>query len=186
MNKQIIILLTILFPSIVLAQPVVKIVPLGKVSAQHISAAEKVIHQYLPQVVVMKKEAMPKDAYYQPRNRYRADKLINWLHSRAGNNEVYIGVTDQDISHTNGTNPDYGIMGLARSPGKGCVASSFRSRAGFTKVVIHELGHTTGLRHCPTQGCFMMAANGKNHTASLTGFCAKCKKHLKSANWNVN
>ncbi|MES2659962.1 MAG: hypothetical protein V4689_15180 [Verrucomicrobiota bacterium] len=51
------------------------------------------------------------------------------------------------------------------------MVSTFRLRAGkageklfqarLVKVVNHELGHTFGLDHCPSAGCFMQAAGGK-------------------------
>lgn len=165
----------------------VKIVPLGKVSDASIVASVSMIKKYIGDVVVLPKEEMPKEAYYKPRKRYRADRLIKWLHDRAGFNEVYIGLTEMDISHSNKKQVDFGIMGLAIEPGKGCVASSSRvkDKVHFPKVVIHELGHTTGLSHCPNQGCYMMAAKGKDHTAMLTDFCMRCKKHLRSKNWNI-
>lgn len=166
-------------------QTKVKIVPLADISDTHIAAAQKMIQQYVPDVVVLPKEKLPEMAYYAPRKRYLADKLIRWLHDRAGNNEVFIGLTNKDISHANARSKNYGIMGLAIQPGKGCVASTFRvkDKQGFAKIVIHELAHTTGLPHCPNQGCYMMDAKGKNHTASLHDFCSKCKAHLRSKNW---
>jgi len=138
-------------------------------------------------VVLLQKEEMPDAAYYAPRKRYRADTLIHWMSSRAKDNEVYAGITMQDISTTKGDNPDYGVMGLGFKPGKACVASSFRLRdkKNFFKVLIHELGHTAGLPHCPEKTCFMRDAEGRDPTGEEKEFCTKCKSYLKEKGWKL-
>jgi archaemetzincin len=82
---------------------------------------------------------------------------------------------------------DYGVMGLGFMPGKACVASNFRLRnkKNFFKVVIHELGHTTGLPHCPDKTCYMRDAEGGDHTSLENGFCGKCKKQLVEGGWKL-
>jgi len=78
-------------------------------------------------------------------------------------------------------------MGLGYSPGKGCVASSFRvkDKKNFPKVVIHEIGHTSGLPHCKEAACLMQDAEGKDKFRELTGFCRKCSAHLRSRGWKI-
>lgn len=107
------------------------------------------------------------------------------MRDRAASHEVYIGITMQDISTTKGNNPDYGVMGLGFQPGKACIASNFRLRdkKNFFKVALHELGHTTGLPHCPEKTCFMRDAEGGDPTGEESGFCTKCKNYLIKKGW---
>ncbi|MGB3008377.1 MAG: matrixin family metalloprotease, partial [Chitinophagaceae bacterium] len=100
---------------------------------------------------------------------------------------VYVGITMNDISTTKGDVFDYGVMGLGFMPGHACVASNFRLREkkNFFKVAIHELGHTTGLPHCPDKTCYMRDAEGGDHTNLEKGFCPDCKKHLVNCGWNL-
>ena len=163
------------------------ILPLGKIDNAVVNEIYISIKRIIPDIKIMQKESMPSISYYRPRNRYRADTLINWMSKRAKENEIYVGITTLDISHTKDKNQDYGIMGLGFQPGKACVASSFRlkNKASFFKVVIHELGHTSGLPHCPKRTCFMRDADGHDSTAEETEFCKKCKLFLISKGWNL-
>src|SRR5690606_31835156 len=130
-------------------------------------------------------QKLPSETYYKPRNRYRADKLIQYLKENFESEKV-IGVTDQDISTTVEKYEDWGIMGLAYRPGKSCVVSTFRTFRGaksdqhkndrLKKVVLHEFGHTFGLPHCEnSKSCLMRDANGKVSTVDeVNDFCPQC------------
>ena len=161
------------------------LLPLGRANPRFIKESHEQLKKYVPNIYLREKELMPRLAYYKPRDRYRADSLIAWMGKRAKANETWIGITMNDISTTKGSNPDYGVMGLGNCPGKACVASEFRVRNKklFFKVMIHELGHTTGLPHCPVKTCYMTAANGSDPTAREVGFCDKCTLHLRRAGW---
>lgn len=132
---------------------------------------------------------LPQTAFYSPRNRYRADTLISWLSKRVKGNDVVAGITSKDISTTKGTNPDSGIFGLGYMPGSSCVISNFRLK-NYTddqlfKVLIHELGHTQGVDHCPLKTCFMRDAMGKNVLMEETEFCPDCRKKLIAKGWHL-
>jgi archaemetzincin len=100
-----------------------------------------------------------------------------------------LGVTDVDISTTNGAYAGWGVMGLGSMDGRSCVLSSFRcSRSAkdaehalirFGKTAVHELGHTFGLPHCPTRGCIVEDGHG---TATTTDheyeLCVACRARL--------
>ena len=118
---------------------------------------------------------LPKSAYYPPRRRYRADKLIDLLSEAARDDrehsEVrYLGLTSVDISTTKDGHKDWGIFGLAFSPGQGAVISSHRLKKRakgrehvafrVTNTAIHEVGHSLGLAHCAEPRCPMQDAEG--------------------------
>ena len=165
----------------------IKLLPLGKTNALFVNTTFTELKSIVSNIDLLPHEEMPLFAYYAPRNRYRADSLIHWMRNRAKTNEVYLGITMQDISTTKGDNPDHGIMGLGYQPGRACIASNFRVRdkKNFYKVVIHELGHTTGLPHCPEKTCFMRDAEGTDPTGEEKDFCVKCKEHLKKKGWTL-
>ena len=80
---------------------------------------------------------------------------------------------------------DWGILGLASLPGTTAVVSSYRCRRQvedvpalerLRRVAIHEVGHTIGLRHCPTHGCFLEDAGGTVETIDRETFlCDLCQ-----------
>ena len=131
----------------------------------------------------------PENSWNDTKNRRRADKLIRYLTTLAQENELYIGLTTQDISTTKNQHKDWGVFGLGYRPGKSCIASTFRLKGNKSeklfKVAIHELGHTQGLPHCPTSNCYMRNANGKDILDFETEFCPNCKKVLVSKGWNL-
>lgn len=140
---------------------------------------------------------LPGTAFYLPRNRYRADSILNYLEQNFETEKV-IGLTNKDISTSLGKHNDWGIMGLARLNSKPCVVSTFRTFRNaknekhrserLRKVVFHEFGHTLGLRHCDqNEQCIMRDANGKVSTVDqVQDFCKSCKakisKYLKLEN----
>ena len=122
-------------------------------------------------LVVGTREPLPRSAYYAPRQRYRADKLLDHLQSRLPQGfERVLGLTSVNISTTKGSIFDWGILGLGTIDGRTCVLSSYRcqrklkrrgdARIRLGKVAVHEVGHTLGLEHCPTLGCLMQDAEG--------------------------
>ncbi|BFM43641.1 archaemetzincin family Zn-dependent metalloprotease [Flavobacterium sp. CFS9] len=144
-----------------------------------------------PNVVLRANIPFPESAFYEPRNRYRADSIIKTIKNNIGTDSVIIGLSNRDISVTKEKTKDWGVMGLGYHPGKSCVVSDFRlskqnKSAQFYKVVLHELGHTEGLPHCAVKNCLMRDAEGKNHLDEETDFCFKCKKHLIGKGWKLN
>lgn len=139
-------------------------------------------------ISINKAIALPKSAYYAPRNRYRADSIINFLSRLTIEGHKTIGLTNKDISTTKNGIADWGVMGLGFQPGKACVASTFRLSKKETskqlfKVAIHEMGHTFGLPHCPVKSCFMRDAEGGNPTDEEKEFCKNCRSFLSAKGW---
>jgi len=142
-------------------------------------------------VRVLACQELPKAAYYPPRKRYRAERLLTYLNARMPKDGWRIlGLTDVDISTTKDQFPDWGVMGLGELPGTATVISSFRCRKKarnrahaierLAKVAVHEIGHTLGLPHCPTKGCLMEDAMGKvTTTDGERDFCPACRALAK-------
>jgi archaemetzincin len=177
--------------------PKVVLLPLGGVDDALIEAVVKGAEDtYRLKVVVLKNEDLPPATYYEPRKRWRADKLLAWLENRSEvTGEGYlkiVGLTEKDISTTKGEIEDWGVFGLGYLPGKACVVSTFRlgakaepaeaarlKRERLVKVVIHEIGHNFGLDHCPEIRCTMQDAMGSILTVDReNGFCRKCTEVL--------
>jgi archaemetzincin len=162
-------------------QKTIVIQPLGNFNIEQAKGVYTKIKTINPNVVLRPNIPFPKNAYYQPRNRYRADSIIKNIKNNIGKDSVIVGLSNADISVTKGKVKDWGVMGLGYHPGKSCVVSDFRLSKGnkntqFYKVVLHELGHTEGLPHCPTKTCLMRDAEGKNPIDEEKDFCLKCKR----------
>ena len=164
--------------------------PFEDVKPKQLAEISENIRKIYPKIKILEPIDFPKNTFYQPRNRYRADSIIKYLRTKTPNNCVTLALTNKDISVTKGKVADFGVMGLGYRPGNACVASTFRLNAEnkseqFYKVAIHELGHTQGLKHCPDKTCFMRDAEGKNPTNEEKDFCQNCKKVLRSKHWKI-
>jgi archaemetzincin len=142
--------------------------------------------------------SLPRSAFYPPRQRYRAERLLDFLAPKLppGGHRI-LGLTSVDISTTKGSYPDWGVMGLATLDGAACVLSSFRCRRGatnadhalvrFAKTAVHELGHTFGLPHCPTRGCLMEDGKGSVFTTDHEyDLCATSRASLVASGYSLS
>lgn len=197
MKQNILGLLAIL--SVIACQPThhtptkIGLLRLGEMDEKLFAQAKKEMEGfYNAEVFDLGEKPLPKLAYYPPRNRYRADKLIEWLlEIRPDSVDFILGLTASDISHTKGEIEDYGIMGLAYRPGRSGVVSTFRVGKGarnqaqlrdrFSKLVLHELGHNFGIEHCAhSQHCLMRDAYGtvKTLDSEQKILCENCRERL--------
>lgn len=141
---------------------------------------------------VLPAQSIPAFAYYQPRNRYKADSLLKFQNSIIpGNAESVVGLTNKDISTSLGGREDWGIFGYGYCPGKACVISVFRLtsttyvqfKERFAKVLLHEIGHNQGLPHCTFDSTCMMA-DAKGTMAQVDKekkwLCPNCRKLLSN------
>lgn len=166
--------------------------PFDDMKEEQVNFITRKIQEIYPHIKVLDRKPIFKEAFYEPRNRYRADTIIRKLSVDTEKGFVTLGLTNKDISVSKGkTIKDFGVMGLGYRPGKACVASSFRLNPKkkleqHFKIAIHEIGHTQGLPHCPNKTCFMRDAEGGNPTDELVDFCPKCKTFLNSKNWKFN
>jgi len=152
---------------------------------------QALVQFYKLQVKLLPRADLPARAFYKPRRRYRAEKLLTFLENRLpADGYRILGLTSVDISTTKGKYRDWGILGLATLDGTACVISSHRchmrskgvrhARIRLGKVAVHEIGHTLGLPHCPVRGCLMEDARGKVATCDREyDICSACRARLR-------
>jgi archaemetzincin len=127
-------------------------------------------------------------AYNPERKQYYSSKLLASL-KKSEKNERVVGIADVDLyvprlnfvfgeaNIVSGTaivslcrlRPEY--YGLAPDE------ALFLERA--TKEIVHELGHTFGLGHCPNNKCVMHFSNSLADTdVKEAHFCSKCRPKI--------
>src|SRR5512132_462218 len=152
---------------------VVALVPFGDVPSAQLEAVSKAVQDRAHVVVrIDPARTLPPEAYYAPRKRWRAEKLLDAIDVAppAGAWKV-IAVTAAEISTTKGDILDWGIGGLGGIDGRSCVVSTYLLRKHsrtqpvllrrLADLAVHELGHARGLDHCPIHRCVMRDAVGK-------------------------
>jgi len=135
---------------------------------------------------------MPPVSTYNPlRGQYQAFRLLEFL-EEDGPNEPFrrIGLTDLDLCTPVLTY----VFGLARMGGRTCLVSTFRLKPEFhglgpdedtyrervLKEVLHELGHTCGLKHCSVEACVMHFAHTAAHIdRRRLGYCTACRERAE-------
>jgi archaemetzincin len=145
---------------------------------------------YALTVKVLPRVELPKSAWYPPRRRWRAEKLLDFLDGQKPADGLRIlGLTAADISTTKGKVIDWGVLGLGDLDGAAGVISTFRchkksrseahARERLSKVAVHEIGHTLALPHCPSKGCLMEDAEGSvQKTDTEYDLCGECRRKL--------
>jgi archaemetzincin len=169
------------------------LVPLGKPARSLVgSVRDALVQMYAHDVSTRARVALPREAWYRPRRRWRAEKLLHFLERFASPGTRVLGITDAPISTTKGKVHDWGIAGLGTLDGKSAVLTShlFRRfkrrpktyRKFVDNLVLHEVGHMLGVDHCGDERCIMADAKGNAVRAALRStnrFCASCRARLQ-------
>ena len=147
--------------------------PLGKHDKRLLpSALRGTEYLYGARVHLLAPRPLPKAAYYKPRKRYRAEKLLDFLRDEVmpiKGCDIIIGITAVDISTTKDDHIDWGILGLGSMGGTTGVVSSYRMKRGaklakqkrrMVSTLNHEIGHVLSAPHGGAPGCLMNDAQG--------------------------
>lgn len=172
--------------------PVICVYTFGDVNEGLQRAMMDSLRAHYPKCRIAGNLQLPDSALTTQRNdhrRYRADLLNKVLRRYKSDSTIVIGLTQADIGLDNFRGRAHsGIMGLANGIGKGvAVFSSYRPHGNgqLFSVMLHEIGHAQGLRHCPDAECMMQDAKGGNPFSKTNVFCDKCKKHMESKHWKL-
>ena len=172
--------------------PTICVYTLGEVKASLLNAMMDSLKAHYPKCEVAGNLALPEEARTTKRHdhvRYRADALNKILRQYKSDTTIVIGLTQADIGLDNFRGREHsGIMGQASGIGTGvAVFSSYRPHGNeqLFSVILHEIGHAQGLRHCPDEHCIMQDAKGGNPFSKTNTFCAKCKAFMRSKNWRL-
>ncbi len=138
------------------------------------SVAERLGRTYPDTVCSVIGEVLPinQNTFDRKRSQYSSTLILNAVSSYAATNHHFdrvIGVVDVDL-YVAGLSF---VFGEAYTPGRAGLISLWRLRPEFygesesnlifleraLKEVMHELGHTLGLQHCPRSYCIMHFSN---------------------------
>ncbi|MBW2460212.1 MAG: hypothetical protein JRH11_01115 [Deltaproteobacteria bacterium] len=170
-------------PPAPLARALVKLIVLGDYPRHTLDAIEAALRSELEvEVERIEDVPLPREAYYPPRRRYRADRLLTFLNGHLEGEPAttrVLGLTAVDISTTKGRHRDWGVFGLGELGGRSCVVSSYRlSERGrrsdelvtfrVVTTAVHEVGHTLGLEHCTDPLGVMRDAEGSIRTVDTS------------------
>ncbi len=128
---------------------------------------------------------LPEKCYMEDRGQYNAACILEQLLKYPGYRVV--GIVSRDIAY-----PEFNfLLGLASADGHACLISVYRLQHENThrymerikKEIMHELGHTFGLKHCKNE-CVMRFSNTVFESdIKPAKFCDECackiKEHLR-------
>jgi archaemetzincin len=172
---------------------VVSIIPLGPVKQEYLERVSQELQARMNvRIRIEPVRALPPQAYYAPRRRWRAERILDWLDEGLPEGAwKVVAVTEAEISTTKGDIRDWGIAGLGSLGGPSCVVSAHiykkhsKTKAALLRrlgdLAVHEFGHTLGFPHCEEKGCVMSDAKGKalkSADQSSGRYCAKCLQTL--------
>jgi len=165
--------------------------PVGPVACEPLEWIELAAAEWFPcPVRRLPAIPMPPGCYDAARGQFQSPAILQSLARHAPPDaERVLGVTEGDL----GIPVLTFLFGQAQLDGPVAVVSLCRLRQEFyglppdeellreraIKEVLHELGHTFGLRHCANPRCSMaLATHIELVDAKSAGYCAPCGAHL--------
>jgi archaemetzincin len=178
------------------------VLPVGQVNQNFLSKLCKELKDtFSDSTCSLIKETFPLSvkAFDKQLSQYDANFILNQIQLYAKQQNVFqrvLAVVDVDlfVSDLNF------VFGEAYMPGKAALISLFRLKPEFygeqpnealflkraLKEAVHELGHTLGLRHCPTLTCVMHFSNSITDTDKKQSlFCKQCSLQVAITIHNV-
>lgn len=112
----------------------------------------------------------------KPVSREASVILNNLKQTHPDKSKTWIYVKSGDMVYPRFGNPFYRIKGLAFIGEPYLVVSLGKAPLKQTQqTILHEFGHTLGLRHCAVKNCMMNDAKGSmKNVRNSTSFCRLC------------
>ncbi len=161
----------------------INIIVVGRVPPSDIFAVQNMLGEvFRYRIDAYARIPYPEKCIVSSRNQYDAACILYELLKYPGFR--VLGIIDKDI-FIDGTNY---IFGLAASNGKCALVSTYRLKnaskhlylSRLRKEIMHELGHTFGLRHCKNH-CVMHFSNTLFDVDQKPGaFCKECAEKIKT------
>ncbi len=165
--------------------------PIDNVAPEHTRFACRVVREvFALRCRVSRQRPIDRLAYDARRNQFDADVLVKGLFDAMPRDAVgMIALTNHDLFESGHSPFVFGLASLVDHVG---IVSLARYRATFWgkdpdrvafyeryyKVLVHEVGHTLGLTHCPNESCVMRKDSTlADLDRSPQRFCKRCRGH---------
>jgi archaemetzincin len=169
----------------------IKLISYGQFESEFLSNIAESISNEFAIPVEIEEKYIELSSYYDPgRRQYDANKLLKLTDSYSTVKSIKrIGLFRVDLfipilTYIFGQAFLNGHTGIAsvyrlRNELYGIEPSEEKLRERFKKVIIHELGHTFGLKHCHTPSCVMLSSTYMEDIDQKDkSFCTKCRVEL--------
>lgn len=165
----------------------------GQFSSKQLNSSLSYLRKFYPRVKYGGELTLPPTARYAPKGCYTSTMILDHQKAKKTDDMVVIGFTDNDICETKKVDGKvlnhYRCMGMSYRNGGLSVVTTSRfktfSQDHLNRLMLHELGHAFGLKHCTVTTCIMQDAQGKNKFGHTPSFCTNCKKYLKAKGWTL-
>lgn len=174
------------------AQTIISLQPYGDFTQKEAEMIKSDFDEHIGKILkgsfiveILPNKQLPKDFLGEKKTKYRADKIIHSLKTKANRDHIIIALTHKDIcvANKNGV-VDWGVLGFSISKDHACVASDHRlknKKRDLWRVATHEFIHTYyRYGHCPKDSsyCIMKDAKGKADFSNKNNLCGYCKSKI--------